>query len=178
MNTTAIFLSADYSGLIDTIFRSNVLNFITVVFILVWLINRFRVFSVISDKQKAINIHIKQSEESKIEAEVKLKEALEKVKNTDVDVAQISKNAQEVAKTLSEKIVEDAHAESENIHSKSIKAAEAEKNTAIGDLTKQTTQAAFIIAGEHIKQAIDHEMHKKYIDEFINNLDKMKVTVK
>ena len=42
-------------------------------------------------------------------------------------------------------------------------------------VVEEVTNAAFIIAEQHIKEAVDDRLHQKYINEFIENLDNVKV---
>lgn len=160
---------------LNVIYHSNILNFMLVIFFLVWISRKTQVFSAISEKRNAIIQRIKNAELEKISAEAELEETKKQVANSEQEVHSIVKEAGEIAESLSARIRKEAGIESEELHKKAERIVEAEKEMAANEVMQDISRAAFVVAEEHIKQAIDERLHKKYIDEFIDNLDNLKV---
>lgn len=157
------------------IYHSNVLNFILVIVFLVWIARKTHIFSAITEKQNAINKKLTNAENEKKRAELELNDTKKLVANLDQEEKKIIKEAKEIASSLSDRINIETNIESEEIHKKAQKIIETEKIMASSEVMQDVSRAAFIIAEEHIKQAIDDRLHKKYIDEFIDDLDNLKV---
>lgn len=184
MNLSGLYLAAaqveasgvkEQGSLLDLVFRSNVLNLLIVIVILFWLVRKFKVFSVIAERQLDIKKKIKESEEQKIQAELKLEATQKKFKKSDEEVQKISKDTQQIAANLSKRIIKDADIEAGELAKKADRIIKADKELAINDVTNEISKAAFIIAEEHVKKSIDDRLHQKYINEFIENLTNIKV---
>ena len=78
---------------------------------------------------------------------------------------------EQIAGNLSESIISDAKKQAEDMHNKAVISVGNEKQLVSRDVIEKITGAAFFIAEEHIKNSIDDRLHKKYINEFINELD-------
>jgi F-type H+-transporting ATPase subunit b len=163
------------SHLLEYIFESNIINFLIVFSFIVYLMVKFNLVGVIENKKNQI---IKAIEDSKAKVETskaELAESKNKVKNIDTEKNQIINEAQKVAKTLSEQIEEDALKKKEAIELKSEKTIEGEKQKAIKDVSIKVADAAFEVAKQHIIQSLDNKKQLELIDEFINNLEEIKV---
>lgn len=159
--------------IINTILNSNVFNFAIVVAFVVWIIKKVDLASLIAKKCAEIAEIIKNAEEEKQIKLNHLEITRNKVSNLNQEVIKIATEGEQVAKKLSESILEDAQKQSEELHRKAVASVENEKQVVSGEVMTKITSAAFYIAEEHIKQAIDDRLHRKYIDEFIDGLDKI-----
>ena len=160
---------------LDWIYTSNIINFILVIAFLAWVFRKYNVLSVISDRQNTISQKISNAEEDKARSETELTAVKEKAEKLDGEVQGIINEANGIAESLSGRIKNEITVGIEEIHKKSQKSLEIEKQVASNEVLKDISRVAFVIAEGHIKQAIDEKLHKKYIDEFIDNLDDLKV---
>lgn len=164
------------SGLdIHAILHSNVLNFFLVLIFLVWIIRKTNIFSVIGEKQKVIKDNIFAAESNFDKSESALSEAKTLAISTEGEVTKIVNESRELAETLSSKIREEITVESEEIHKKASKTINTDTSKAKSDISKDVARAAFTVAEEHIKTVIDDNLHKKFINEFMDNLSNLKV---
>lgn len=162
---------------LEYLFHSNLLNFFIVIGILLFLIRKTNIHCAIPEKRQKIASEIKHAEEIKLQAELELDGTEKKVRRLSDEIEKISEETKQIAESLSEKIIKEAHTESNNIAEKTKKSIEAEKNKLYLKLSNDTTRAAMTIAEEHIKKAVEEDgerLHKKFIDEFINDLDNLK----
>ena len=157
------------------ILHTNVINFLLVAFFLVWIIRKFHIFSVISDRQNEIARKIKLAEEEKLRAEMTLEATKKKIRRSDQEAEKIAKDAQEVAVSLAGRIRKEADIESEDMKIRAKRILEVEKAMASSEVTKNISYAAFAIAEEHVKKSIDDRLQQKYMEEFIDSLDNLKV---
>lgn len=159
----------------QALMHSNFLNIVLVFIFIVWLIRKFKVFSVIGKKQEEIKQSIKNSEEAKIRAELELDSIEKKTRKSNEEVQKIIDSAEETAGTLSEQIIKDTHNEIKNLEDKNQKIFKGETQAAANKLSSNVSHAAFDLAEEHIKQSLDERLHRKFISEFIDSLENVKV---
>ena len=156
---------------INIILHSNLLNFVIVIIFLIWVIRKADLASLIAKKQFEIAELIKNAVEEKKIKQNHLSVTKNKVSNVKQEVLKIIDEGEQVANNLSESIMDDAEKLAADMHKKAVISVGNEKQMVSREVRAKITGAAFYIAEEHIKQAIDERLHKKYIDEFINNLD-------
>ena len=156
---------------INVILHSNLLNFIIVIIFLIWVIRKANIVSLIAKKQKEIAELIKNAIDEKKIKQNHLLVIKNKVSNVKQEVIKIIDEGEQVANNISESILNDADKQAEDMHKKAVISVGNEKQMVSSEVTAKITGAAFYIAEEHIKQAIDERLHRKFIDEFINNLD-------
>jgi len=170
VNTHAEHLENDA---LNIIFHSNVLNFIIVIVFIIWVIRKANLAELIAKKQAEIAEMIKNAAEEKKIKQNQLSATIQKVGNVKEEMLKIIDEGEQVANNLSESILEDAEKQSEDMHKKAVMSVGNEKQLVSNEVMTKITGAAFCIAEEHIKQAIDERLHRKYIDEFINDLETM-----
>ncbi|MDD3013405.1 MAG: hypothetical protein PHC34_06845 [Candidatus Gastranaerophilales bacterium] len=159
----------------EKLYEANVINTIFVLIFLYWICKKVNIFAGLEDKLQNIKLRIMNAEEDKSRSEQELETTKKQVANSDTVVRKIEKEAKEVADSLSKNIINEASMESENLEKNSERIIKGEEEMASLHLTNSVTKAAFNIAEEHVKQAIDDRLHKKYINEFIDGLDNLKV---
>ncbi len=160
---------------IDYILYSNVINFIIVIAFLVWLNKVQKFTSIIDQRQEEISAKVLDSEESKMRAEFKLEQTKTQLSNSNEKIDTIVKDGKEVAKSLSSEIIVEAKKDAQELESKTEHVIDTKRTQAVSEIKTKITGAAFEIAREHIKQSLDDRMHQKFIDEFIEGLDNLKV---
>jgi F0F1-type ATP synthase membrane subunit b/b' len=156
---------------INIILNSNLLNFIIVIVFLIWVIRKANLSTLITQKQNEIVESIKNAEDEKKIKQNHLLVTKTKVSNVKQEVLKIIDEGEQVASNISESILDDADKQSEDMNKKAAASIKNEKQVVSGEVMTKIMGAAFYISEEHIKQAIDERLHRKYIDEFINNLD-------
>jgi ATP synthase F0 subunit b len=161
--------------ILEIIYSSNIINFLLVVAFLVWLTKKYHLLSAITDKQDIIAKTVHNAEEDKAKAEKDLQESHDRIKNLGDETQKITEEAKGIADSLAERIRVEAQLNATDIHKKADRAIEVEKEMASNEVLQDISRAAYNIAEKHVKQAIDTRLHKKYIDEFIDNLDNAKV---
>lgn len=157
--------------LLEYIFNSNIINILLTAAIVVYLIKKFKVADFIKLKRDEIIQSIKKAEQEKVNQELFLAKARENNRSTRHEVSSILTEADKIADSLGAKIVSDAEVEAIILKQRNEISIVAEKKAAKGEVTKKVAGAAFMIAEEHIKQALDKELHLKFMHEFIDNLD-------
>jgi len=155
----------------NLILHSNLFNFLIVILFIVWVIKKANLAELIAKKQAEIAELIKNALEEKKIKQNHLLVTKTKVSNVKQEVLNIIDEGEQVANNISESILEDAEKQSEDMHKKAVVSVNNQKQMVSSDVRVKISNAAFYIAEEHIKQAIDERLQKKYIDEFINNLD-------
>jgi len=156
---------------INIILHSNLLNFIIVIIFLIWVIRKANLSELIAKKQAEIAEMIKNAIEEKNIKQNQLLTTKTKVANVKQEALKIIDEGEQVANNLSESIIDDAEKQAEDMYKKAVLSVNNEKQMVFSEVRSKITGAAFYIAEEHIKQAIDERLHRKYIDEFINDLD-------
>ena len=162
-------------NIITLILNSNLINFIIVAGFLVWVIKKVDLAGIIAKKGAEIAESVKNSEDEKKIKQNHLGEIKVKVSNVREEAGKIVSDGEQIAKSLSDSIGSEADKHAEDLHNKALIAMEHHKQLVTGELTAQVAGAAFYIAEEHIKQAMDDRLHSKYIDEFIENLSEQEI---
>ena len=152
---------------------SNVINFIMVLFLVLWLIKKANIHGLIEKKRNEIVELISRAEQIKKTERDKLNETRIKVCNADKEVAKILEEGDQVAESLSDNILTYSNKQAEEMQKKAEIAVENQKQVILDSVATKITDAAFYVAEEHIKQSMNERLHKKYIDEFIDNIDKI-----
>ena len=163
------------AGIYDTILFSNVINVLIVILFLTWLVRRFNLLAFLVNRRNEIleTIH-NVKEERRIKENILEKTKLS-VKNSDKEVEKIQEEGKEVADSLSRRILRNAELEADDMQKKAQLSIENESRMAKNHIMRTITNSAFAVAEQHIKDTIDEYRHRKYIDDFINKLDNLKV---
>ena len=164
-----------HMSFVDYIFHSNVINIILVAIFVVWLCKKANIIGILKSRQEQVKQNIIKAEESKIDAEKKLEEAKENVKDLDKKTAQIMSDAENSALSMSEKIKQDTEQKIEEIEKNLQKTIKVEEKSAAEEILKGASKEAFEIASSKIKDALNDELHHKYITNFIDSIDEAKV---
>ena len=163
------------NNIIDTILFSNLINIIIVVVFFVWLFRKYDLLSFLTKKREEIVEIIKNVKQERIAKTSQLEATKIKTQNVKQERIKIIDEGEQVAETISEKIIEDAEIEAAEMQKRAKLLIESEKQVAANEIIEEITNNSFIIAEQHIKQAIDDKMHQKHIDKFIESMEDLKV---
>ena len=61
------------------------------------------------------------------------------------------------------------------MHLRTQKTLNTEREMTVNQIRKNITDAAFFVAEDHIKNTINNDLHQKYINEFIDSLQDIKI---
>lgn len=167
--------AAHQMTLLQFIFHSNVINWLIVVAFVIWLIKKANVVGMLKSRQEQVAQSIAKAEETKAQAEEVLAKAQESVKDLDSEVSKILDDANSSAASMSEKIKNDTEQKLEEINKNLQKTIEVEEKSAAEEVLRGLSKEAFDVASGKIKDALNDELHQKYIHNFIDSLDETKV---
>ena len=157
------------------ILHSNIINMIFVAAFIVWVIKKANVVGILKSRQEQIAQNIAKAEEAKAQAQEVLKSAQDSVKGLDTQVAKILDDAKASAAAMSDKIQNDTLQKLDEISKNLQKTIEVEEKSAAEDVLQGLSKEAFEVASGKIKDALNDELHHKYIHNFIDSLDETKV---
>ena len=133
--------------------ESNLFNFVVMVLLLAWLVKKFDLGTKIEAGRKKIESNIAESETAKEENLKKLYEVQEASTKIDEEMLKVFNSAEEKARFVGEKLLEEGKIQAESI--------------------KETAQEAMKLAEQHIKSTLesDPNLHQKFIWESIDAID-------
>lgn len=161
----------------SNILHSNVINFAIMIAMFAFIIKKLNVAQKIEDMRASIQNKVEESDSIKEEAERDFKNVAESLSNIEEELSAIVKKAEETAKAFEEKSKEDLEKTVEVIKKNIEKQVQTEENHVQAQLMKNVSESSIEIAQRQIKTALDKDkaLHRKYIDEFINSIDKIDV---
>lgn len=160
----------------DLIVKSNAFNFVVMIIILGWLLKKANLTSALENLKSKVIEQIEKAKSEKENAKNDLLKAKKSVANLDTEIKERILSAEEQAKTVAKRILDETESKIQQIESNVKRAVESEEKTVSSKLTSKTVNASVQLAKNHIKSLLqDHpELHKQYINESIENLDKVK----
>ena len=143
------------------------------VLLLGWMIKKFDMGNKIELGRKKIEKNITDAEKAKDESLKNLYDIQESVTTIDSEMMQILKTAEENAKNLGEKLLEESEKQKIEINKSGEKTIESNIKSLKTEITKETAQQAIKEAEEHIKSELkkDSSLHERYIDESLDALE-------
>ncbi len=157
----------------NTIVQSNTFNFAILVIILAVIFAKINLPEIIEKIRSEISGAIENAQTEKETADKKLKNAKKVLKNLDNEIKEKIDGAKLNAKTQSDKIIQDSDLQVKRIETgikKTINAIEKKIST---QLTEETAKKSLELAKKHILAQLDDNLHQKFIDESIEELDKI-----
>lgn len=161
----------------DIIVKSNTFNFAILVIIFAIAANKLNLGEKIEHIKSEIIKSIENAKSEKENAVKFLQKAQSDVANLDNEVHERLNKAELQAKHTARQIMEAAGEKAARYEAGILRAIEAEEKTAAASLSKQTAKASVELAKEHIKQTLNNnpELHAKFINEGIDELDRIKL---
>ena len=156
----------------NTIFTSNLFNFIIVIAFFIWLL--FKVVDImgILDKKRLETVKtITNSENKKAEAENHLVETQKSLENIDSEVKNILTEAKNTARNIENNSENYLKQELENLKSREKLLNAAQINKAKSEVSIVIANAAIAVSEEYIKNSLDDDAHRELINNFIDDLD-------
>lgn len=163
-----------HPSLIELIAQSNVINVTIVVLFLGYLVHRYKLFSGIDTQQAKIIEELQNAEKNRELAIKQLNEAQEKLNQAKDEADKIIKEAENIASVMQNEIINKAHKDAEKIVEQARKVIENEKKMVVVELQRNLTTAALEVAKDNIKTSLDDNWQRKLIQDFVDNLDKVK----
>lgn len=153
--------------------ESNLFNFVVMVLLLAWLVKKFDLGAKIEAGRKKIESNIAESETVKEENLKKLYEVQEASTKIDEEMLKVFSSAEEKARFVGEKLLEEGKIQAESIKENSKKTIDANIKTVKNEIIKETAQEAMKLAEQHIKSTLesDPNLHQKFIWESIDAID-------
>lgn len=153
--------------------ESNLFNFVVMVLLLAWLVKKFDLGVKIEAGRKKIESNIAESETVKEENLKKLYEVQEASTKIDEEMLKVFNSAEEKARFVGEKLLEEGKIQAESIKENSKKTIDANVKTVKNEIIKETAQEAMKLAEQHIKSTLesDPNLHQKFIWESIDAID-------
>lgn len=161
----------------DLIVRSNTFNFVLLVAIFWFLFKKINVSHVIEKLQQDIINTIENVKKSKELAGEKLLQAKNSVQNLDKDIQAQIAQADSTANSISASIFNNTEKRIVIINGNVDKTIATEEKSLSAKLTEKAAAAAVAIAKNHIINTLKNrpDLHDKYIDESIQELDRIQL---
>lgn len=153
-------------------FKSNLINWILLIVLLVWAIKKF-VPAFISQRQQAINDELQLAIKTRQDAEVALAEQKSKIDKAEHEAEKIVLEAKETAKRMSDDLKKQTEAEIADLHKKFDAALTNEKQSAISEMRSVVARAAVQLAEESLKSGLNEKSKTKIAHEFMGELSKI-----
>lgn len=159
------------------ILHSNLINFLIMIALFAVIIYKLNVGQKLEDMRASIQEKVEESDRIKEEAEKDFKNVSESLANVDDEISTIVDKAKEAAKSYEKKAKADLDNAVAMIKSNAEKQIQTEQNHAKSSLMSSIALSSVEAAERQIKSALDKnkQLHRKYIEEFINSIDKADV---
>lgn len=154
------------------IVTSNFFNFVVMVLILAWIINKINLGDILEKAVSNIKNSIEKSESEKAAGEKELLSAQKSVENLASEIQEKLTAAENQAEKIAKNIIEETEQKVKNIQSNIERSVRAEEKTISARLSKKTATASAELAKQHIKAVLEThpELHEKYINQSIEEL--------
>ncbi len=161
----------------NLIVQSNTFNFAILVIIIAVVFAKIDLPGIIEKIKNDVARAIENAKQEKENAEKDLKTAQKTAANTDNEVAEQLKTAENNAQNLSQGIMKNTELQIENIKSNILKVINAEEKSLSAKLTQDTVNNSIELAKQNIINKLNEnpDLHKKFIDDSINEIDRVQL---
>lgn len=161
----------------NMIVQTNTFNFAILVLIFAVIFRKIKLGEVLENLKEEIVKAIKNAEEEKARAKNELAEAKKSIKHLDEDIQAAISSANSRAEQIASQILVNTQKEIDLIKSNIDKIIKAEEKTISTTLADKTAKASIALAKNHIISVLEDqpELHEKYINESINELDRIQL---
>ena len=138
---------------------------------------KLKVGQKIEDLRTSIKSKVEESDAIKEEAKKDFQNVADSLANIEDELKAIVEKAKETAKSFEQKAREDLDKSVALLKQNIEKQIETEQNHIKGELLNNVASSSIEIAQRQIKTALDKDkqLHRKYIEDFINSIDKADV---
>lgn len=161
----------------SNILHSNVINFGIMVVLFAIIAHKLKVGEKIEDLRVSVKNKVEESDAIKDEAKKDYQNVADSLANIETELNAIVEKAEETAKSFEQRTREDLDKSVAMLKQNIEKQVETEQNHIQSELLNNAAASSVEIAQRQIKTALDKDkkLHRKYIEEFINSLDKADV---
>lgn len=161
----------------NTIVQTNTFNFAILVLIFAIVFKKIKVGDILENLKEDIVKAIRQAEEEKNKASKELSDAKKSIEHLDDEIKSALSDADSRANQIAEQILGNTQKEIDLIKSNIDKVITNEEKTISAKLTEKTAKASIALARNHIISVLENqpELHEKYINESINELDRIQL---
>lgn len=161
----------------SNILHSNVINFAIMIALFAFIAYKLKVGQKIEDMTASIKSKVEESDAIKEEAKKDFQNVADSLANIEDELKAIVEKAKETAKSFEQKAREDLDKSVALLKQNIEKQIETEQNHIKGELLNNVASSSIEIAQRQIKTALDKDkqLHRKYIEDFINSIDKADV---
>ncbi len=161
----------------NLIVQSNTFNFAILVIIIAVVFAKIDLPGIIEKIKNDVARAIENAKQEKENAEKDLKTAQKTAANTDNEVAEQLKTAENNAQNLSQGIIKNTELQIENIKSNILKVINAEEKSLSAKLTQDTVNNSIELAKQNIINKLNEnpDLHNKFIDDSINEIDRVQL---
>lgn len=158
-----------------TILESNLINFLIVVAILVFICIKLNVNAKIGNLQKAVIDSVEKSSAKKEDAHKALNEIQEKINHLNDDIADIEKNAERNIKSIERRISKEIVQKKKDIDNNATRIINLENKNFKAKLSDILSDASINLVKKNVIEQLSNnkELHDKYINEAIEGIDKV-----
>jgi len=153
-------------------FRSNLLNWILLIGLLIWAIKKY-LPSFIAQRQQAINNELELAIKTRKEAELALAGQKEKIEKAEQEAEQIVLEAKQAAARMSEDLKQQTETDIAELRKKFEMAAHNEKQAAILEMRSIVAKAAIKLTEENLRSNLTEKNKTKIAHEFMGELSKI-----
>ena len=165
----AIFMATGGHGpVFDLLMR--IINFLILASVLVYFARK-PIVNGIRNSIESVRTMLKEAEESRLAAEVRMKEAEERLNRVDNEVAELLESARKEGEVERERILAEAAEAVEKIRKDTILAMEQEVKKSKDTLRKDAAEAAVSLAESIIRDKVTPEDHRKFIEDYLEKLE-------
>ena len=142
-----------------------------------FIIHKLNLGQKIEDMRASIQKKVEDSDNLKEEAKKDFEKVEASLANVDEEIETISKKAEETAKSFEVKSKQDLENSVEIIKKNAEKQLVSEENHVQAALMSDVSAVSVVVAQEQIKVALnnDKNLHRKYIEEFIDDIENIEV---
>ncbi len=161
----------------SNILHSNVINFAIMIALFVFIGYKLKVGQKIEDMRVSIKNKVEESDAIKEEAKKDYESVAASLSHIEDELNAIVAKAEETAKSFEQKARADLDKSVALLKQNIEKQVETEQNHVQGELLHSVAASSIEIAQKQIKTALDKDkqLHRKYIEDFINSIDKADV---
>ena len=159
----------------NLIVKSNTFNFIVLILIFAILFKKINISSIIEKIRDEIVNTIENAKKEQENAKNKLSNAEKAIENIDDEIKQKLNEASKRAEDMSKQILDNTDLRLKLIEKNIERVVNAEEKTLSAKMTEKTLKASVELAKKQIINMLESnpDMHNKYIDESIENIDRV-----
>ncbi len=156
----------------QTIAETNTFNFAILLLISAVLYKKLNVSNIVENIRLNIIKGIDDALSAKKNADEKLKDAEISVSNLNIQIKEMTENAEKQAKGLSESISSNAEKQANSINDNTVRTILSEEKTIGQRITKNTLESSVKLAESHIRKVLKEnpELHGKFIEESLEEI--------